>query len=266
MNDFITGEQFIGLADHVFSLNWKEDCNKLSNTLVDASRLKDNDIVYCHTMYVKELFEIIKVLNVKLTVISHNCDVNVGSEYIIPPNVKKWFTTNVNMVSDRIESIPIGLENKKWFPKKKGMMIEKLKENRSCRNLVYMNFNIRTNQDKRFNLYKHFKPQSWVTYEYGSNGENFNQYINNIYNHKFVFCPEGNGIDTHRLWETLYMGSIPIVKRSINNSYYQDLPICFVNSWEEVTEDYLNRWDNIKHIWQYDKLKFEYWKNKIKTV
>jgi hypothetical protein len=31
--------------------------------------------------------------------------------------------------------------------------------------------------------------------------------------HKFVLCPRGNGIDTHRFWETLYRGAIPIVIR-----------------------------------------------------
>jgi len=83
--------------------------------------------------------------------------------------------------------------------------------------------------------------------------------------HKFVLCPEGNGTDTHRTWETLYVGSIPIEKRNINNSFYQDLPICFVDSLSEINEDFLNyEFDRIKNTkWNLDKLNFSYWKDKI---
>jgi hypothetical protein len=55
---------------------------------------------------------------------------------------------------------------------------------------------------------------------------------------KFVACPRGNGVDTHRVWETLYRGSIPIViddewSRSLD---YLGLPILRVSDWgkEEV--------------------------------
>ena len=79
-------------------------------------------------------------------------------------------------------------------------------------------------------------------------------------------CPEGNGIDTHRTWECLYMNTIPIEKININNQYYTDLPICFVNRWKEITEEFLEkeyiRINSIK--WNMNKLSFEYWRNKIK--
>lgn len=42
---------------------------------------------------------------------------------------------------------------------------------------------------------------------------------------RFVFCPPGNGIDTHRFWETLYRGSIPIVLRSEWSTYFLNLGI-----------------------------------------
>ena len=101
----------------------------------------------------------------------------------------------------------------------------------------------------------------------GSNGRNFDEYLDNVYNHKFVICSEGNGIDTHRTWETLYSGSIPIEKINKNNRFFNDLPICFVNDWEEITDDFLNsEIDRInKNIFNIDKLNFSYWENKIKN-
>ena len=78
-----------------------------------------------------------------------------------------------------------------------------------------------------------------------NNGDNFDGYLDNIYNHRFVLCPEGNGIDTHRLWECLYMGTIPIVKANKNVRFYEDLPILMVNEWKILQRLSLRRsgWD-----------------------
>ena len=37
------------------------------------------------------------------------------------------------------------------------------------------------------------------------------------------------------------MGSIPIELRNLNNRFYIDLPICFVDDWKEVTESFLKK-------------------------
>jgi hypothetical protein len=61
------------------------------------------------------------------------------------------------------------------------------------------------------------------------------------------------------------MGSIPIEKININNKFYADLPICFVEDWEQVTEKFLEKeYERITNlIWNHSKLGFEYWKEKI---
>jgi hypothetical protein len=71
---------------------------------------------------------------------------------------------------------------------------------------------------------------------------------------------------THREWETLYMGNIPIMKRDLNMIHYEGkLPILLVNDWKDVTEDFLNlQYDLIKaKQWNEEMLTFTYWKNKI---
>lgn len=54
--------------------------------------------------------------------------------------------------------------------------------------------------------------------------------------YKFVVCPRGNGIDTHRFWETLYRGSIPIVESSDWAKYFQShgVPMLIVSDFEEL--------------------------------
>lgn len=226
-------------------------------------------VIYTHTIYAKDLFDEIKGINSEFIVITHNGDINV--DFPPPDNVKRWFTQNVNIVHNRVESIPIGLENDRWFPevKKKEKMLSKMQEpHKTVHQLVYMNFNVATNPEKRTEPYRLFKNKTWVTAQMGFNGTGFDGYLDNIYNHKFVLCPEGNGIDTHRTWECLYMGTIPIEKRNLNNRFYSDLPICFVDDWRQVTEKFLeDEYVRIKSlIWNHSKLTFEYWKELIKNT
>ena len=291
--DFITGDKFKELADFTFSPEKKldGDYDNLANTFRPmALHQARANIVYTHTMYVSSLFELLRVLKqYKFVVITHNSDNYVEHEYdhadsfytadgfgqnqawfAIPPNVIRWFTKNVNCSDNRIESIPIGIQNDRWLTKhdKKKMIEEKVKEPHSYRNLMYMNFRVGTNATKRQPVYDLFKDKPWVTVLQGQDGHDVAGYIDSIYNHKFVICPEGNGIDTHRTWETLYLGSIPIEKRNINNQFYKDLPICFVDDWEEVTEEYLNGWLNWSQgqMWNMNMINFGYWKNKILSV
>jgi hypothetical protein len=50
----------------------------------------------------------------------------------------------------------------------------------------------------------------------------------------FVASPPGNGVDCHRTWEALYLGVIPIVKRSAFYDSFPGLPALAVGEWEEI--------------------------------
>ncbi len=266
--DFIQGERFITIADYIYTpkQRHRDDYMNLPNTFY-CKQLKPISIVYTHTMYVKQLFEKIAMCVERFVVITHNSDINIDDTFILPDNVIKWFTQNVNVNHPRIESIPIGLENGRWFKnlRKREKMETLLGKERKCKNLAYLNINIKTNPNERQTLYDLFGTKKWVTVEYGVNGSGFDNYIDNIYTHAFIFCPNGNGIDTHRLWETLYMGSIPIVKRGNNSRFYEELPICFVDDWNFDRMFLLMFGFDVfsKLVKEQKMLTFEYWKNKI---
>ncbi len=269
--DWIQGQRFISIADFSFAPDKRrpDDYDKLVNTF-DIKKLKAKNIIYTHTFYVNQLFDIIANDSKDFIIVTHNSDVNIDESLKPPKNVLKWYSQNINVKDSRIESIPIGIENNRWFIKrgedKRNRMLSIMSyQPKYYKNLVYMNHNVSTNPDKRQEVYDYLEKKPWVTVERGKNGHEFTDYIRNIYNHWFVICPEGNGMDTHRTWETLYMGSIPIEKRNINNQFYSDLPICFVDDWTELTEKFLeDEYVRIVHAkWNMDKLKFTYWKNKI---
>jgi hypothetical protein len=81
----------------------------------------------------------------------------------------------------------------------------------------------------------------------------------------FTVSPHGNGLDCHRTWEDLALGSIVIVKTSSLDSLYDGLPVVIVKDWDEVTKENLEKW-----LFEYKnksllKLKNKFWIKKIKT-
>jgi len=185
-------------------------------------------------------------------------------------NCKFWFTVNKNFETERLISLPLGIPNNNpeipLFFGNIEIMLEIMEKPRMLKNLVYMNFSINTCTVEREGCYQYFNDKEWVSK--GTNLQSLEgrrSFLEDIRNHKFVLCPRGNGIDTHRLWEALYMGSIPIVKNHISYTEFHDLPILFVNEWTDITEVFLeNKYKEInERSWNMDKLKFSYWKERI---
>jgi hypothetical protein len=135
------------------------------------------------------------------------------------------------------------------------------------KNLVYANFVV-ANHVSRGPLMEFAKSQPWITVGgVDTSMEGRRAFLREVRNHKFVLCPPGGGVDTHRLWETLYMGSIPIVKRDIAHAAWQDLPILFVDSWDEVTPERLTL-EAVRiegATWNMEKLKVGYWIQKVRN-
>lgn len=96
-----------------------------------------------------------------------------------------------------------------------------------------------------------------------SNKTDITRYLNYISKSKFVISPPGNGIDCHRIWECMFLGTTPIVLYNECFSQFNHLPILFVDSWEEVTTESLrNKVDN----YSFDNIKeltLDYWREKI---
>ncbi|GMH47761.1 hypothetical protein TL16_g00144 [Triparma laevis f. inornata] len=53
----------------------------------------------------------------------------------------------------------------------------------------------------------------------------------------YLVSPRGAGESTHRTWESLYAGTIPIVKRSPIDHALEKLPVHLVDDYSEITPD-----------------------------
>ncbi len=173
------------------------------------------------------------------------------------------------VIHPKIDSLPLGLENSMWGTNKKEEMKMNMAVGYVRNELVFMCHAINTNKDERQKVFDLFKDKDWVTVgNYEGNRKGFNLYFKELCRHKFIFNPPGNGFDNHRMWEAWYLGCIPISKRSVFTSFYEDMPMVIVDEWEQVTPEFLNQeYLRIKAMdWNKHKLQFAYWKTKIKNT
>jgi hypothetical protein len=103
--------------------------------------------------------------------------------------------------------------------------------------LIYFNFNVDTNKTKRMRCFDSLKNKiEWLKNVTPS--EN----IVRLSHYSFCICPEGHGVDTHRLWEALYLKTVPVVIKSDFTSILQknNIPLVVLNSWDDFNLDDLN--------------------------
>ena len=88
----------------------------------------------------------------------------------------------------------------------------------------------------------------------------------------FILSPAGAGEDTHRTWEAIYTGCIPIVKSSQLNELYKELPIVVVDDWNLINKEFLLEQLNIinnkkqNNEYKMNKMQFNFWINKINNI
>ena len=51
-----------------------------------------------------------------------------------------------------------------------------------------------------------------------------------------LICPRGNGLDTHRVWESLYLGRTTIVASGTLDPLFKDLPVLILDDWRQIFE------------------------------
>jgi len=210
--------------------------------------------------------------DIKENVIISHSDYEIDDSIASP--FKNVFCVNNVTTLENTHSLPMGLPNDTdemdilEIIGNKEVFMSVVNSNIQKENLLYINFSTSTYPSLRGNLCKMFHEVSWVKREepeYTHEGRK--RYLEGIKKSKFVLCPRGNGIDTHRLWESLYLGSIPIIERHRTHDMCDDLPVLFIDDWRHINEEYLNeKYHEInERSHNMDKLKISYWENLIKN-
>jgi hypothetical protein len=144
---------------------------------------------------------------------------------------KELYIVNHGRVGQRIFNLPIGLENK--FYSSPLRLKVYMKENKQPKlHGLLVCWNDETNPQERLEARVKLKSAP-ITFHVEKRipFQLLAKYMRNSY---LVACPAGNGVDTHRIWESLYLGSLPVMLEKDASIFESVWPIYKVKSWDDL--------------------------------
>ena len=218
-----------------------------------------------------ELFSVFKRINEKdkyYTIVIGKNYRGITHKYLeyIPKNINKIFSNNVNISHPKIVYLPLGRDFRS------SDLFDQVKPQCEKKYLCYCNFSVNTHplREKTFDLLKN---KTFIEFEHMGNFKQYSisrlEFFQKLAASKFAICPRGQGIDTFRLWDCLYVGTIPIVvKEAVFHESIKNLPILFLDNYDDyanLTEDFLNETYQkfLEQQFDYRKLLLSFWLNQI---
>ncbi len=241
----------VNLQNHAKNILLVENFNDINvnrlNTCIDEYANDKKEIKLFVFIDVMENFMnyILPNLSVKYKYIiySHNGDYPFDKKYIDLVNderISKIYAQNLNLKSEKVNFLPIGIA-RNMFPHGNldilyDNMINTYK-NKKIKN-IYVNVNEYTHPIRKKLMDKiRFHRNKW---EISTGGLSYEEYLKELSQYRFCLCIRGNGLDTHRFWESLYLGVIPVVYKceELNNmlDYLKEKNVPFFIITDEIIE------------------------------
>eukprot|EP00039_Didymoeca_costata_P000416 m.45483 g.45483 ORF g.45483 m.45483 type:complete len:438 (+) comp10249_c0_seq2:301-1614(+) len=193
-------------------------------------------------------------LKCDVTLISSDADDDIdqgrASSILSNPHVKGWYAQNVVMRHPKLFPIPIGLGLHNGFPGSPHTVdtIQRMNQIRKeapefllrKKTILFDKGTLGSPGSRR---YQHrdalhnaiSKCESNGLFERMPRGDPVSTW-GHYSSHQFALAPTGMGWDTHRLWELLFFGTVPILKRTPMELLLEPahLPVVIVDDWDEL--------------------------------
>lgn len=183
----------------------------------------------------------------------------------IPKNVLAIYAANGVIFGGKVHPYPHGLERSMYEGYTNQDILKEMMDSYvEPEKLLFVAH--RTDTGNRASIGALFQDKAWATVTHLP----YRQYLAKMQNHKFVLCPSGNGIESARNWETLYMRRVPVFKdHPYLREMFKDFPCLFVQEFEDVTEELLRDNEYLfdqAQVMSEKKLDLDYWFNKCTNV
>lgn len=173
----------------------------------------------------------------------------------IPENIVKWYVVNSNIQDDRIVNIPFGI-NETFFDTAWDGFVNRYDP-----------------KDSFFPCYVNFSPNNLERAALSSQLKNYEgffcnknvsttQFVIDMMTCNSVLCPPGNGLDSYRMLETIYLGKLPVVLDISANilSAYEGLQFISLGM---LTNNEAGMWPSFVD-YKNSKADLNYWINEFK--
>jgi hypothetical protein len=259
---FLSGDGFADLCDvSVFPPNYRGIKPRVS----DISRAQS---IFCPSDKLDLLIETYgDAINARLLVLG-NSDRDFLEPLSLPDSIEKVFLQNSYISNEKYRTLPIGIENLRWGKNGfKGLFSDSYPQVTKKDAILVGPFSPTHPERDELGLWKNIKDSKlFIGKEYLKPSEL--AILSSKY--RFVACPRGNGTDTHRFWEALYRGSIPVVKESRWSNSIRDLglPILELREWDY--EEFLRKSKDFNIEYSNPKLLpilwLDYWNTQFKVL
>ena len=208
-----------------------------------------------------------KFLSNDVIIITHCSDYgifDIHHKILDLPKIKAWYGINCHTKHSKLHSLPIGMTTCDKAHGNMELLENVVKEKNEKTRLLYVNCDVRSNPLKRKAIVDLMKKKGYNTIV-GVKPLKQDEYWRELASSKFVISPPGNGVDCHRIWESIYLGTIPIVENHSVLNDFKDLPILFIDDWNIISDEYLNKmYDEIKgKSYNLEKCYMAYWQSVI---
>lgn len=257
---FISGDTFRDYSNHIHD----------ETQGFDLKKVKKNDIIFLKSELIDTFFNYFHPkIKEPYILITHNSDFIIEEKHLSYKDdlIIHWFAQNLNFPNnDGVSVLPIGLENKRYL--NNGVLRDfKNYQNQKKNSHILCSFNENTHPE-RGEVLSVIENNIYVDI---ANFKSHKEYIKNMSQYKFNLCPRGNGHDTHRFWESLMVGTFPIVERNsfTTNMENMGIPAIYLDSWNQLNSYDINNLNDIFiKLTKKDKdkyLSFEFWKENINS-
>lgn len=214
------------LANVVFDINYAGTGVMPQHTYPYKESFSKGDVVFVKTDYLQWFLDNRNV-NVQITLVTGVSDLSPTPEQcqriLANRNITKWIGCNILCSHPKIVKLPIGVGEP-----------ERINGNHDI--LLRLHSQRVPWSEKSDDI---CIPYHKATHESRSLQPtlpklDFEDYMRTISKYKFVVCTRGNGVDTHRVYETLLMGSVPVLEHSGLDDMYSQWPCLFVDSFDRV--------------------------------
>ena len=210
--------------------------------------------IFCKTDFLKKFAHYFAAIKTPIHLITgvsdmnpldiDGCDAIVGNQ-----NIWSWIGNNLPVVNGKMMTLPIGFRE----------------DSRGLIQLPKM-----PNVKKNAVIMTHHGPtvSSREGIETNSGGPLIkqekklppNEYLSLLGDYRYSLCLQGNGMDTHRVYESLVMSSIPVVLRSPLDFLYRSLGAIIIETLDEIDNHFLEKYCNHR-LPDLNRLRLGYWRD-----
>ncbi len=272
-----------GVVDVVWGYGWRpptlaslQAAQHGSDQSPSSIALPKQAVVTCFNMQVQQVVNQLGSESPDGSYIVISRDGDPSFKANLPSCVKHVFAINVINASERVTPMPTMM----YFSADHGHIehaatIRRTSVERAL--LAYsldMPGSVYNSGHERITAIEYFRSQPWATIDDKLLGwatrpshivptMSYPEYLIALREHDYCVTPRGYGVDRMAYWEAIALGTIPIAFKHAELMHFADMPIAFINHWEDVTAawcdanlDIINR--------PTEKLNLSYWVERVR--